>query len=193
MEGRTKQPCITSRNVETTLLKEERAQKDRETDAGIITDPQPNTKKQNCTCISACRIVVPVLNYLRTMPWRRMEKWRYSSNFLDLGTRWRWAVRFTPLPLYPPGKSPAVSIGQEAGWSPESVWTLWRREKSFNAGNRTQTVQPVARRYTDWAILIPSHILAVRLIQEYVFPSMSRRHNLTCSVFESLEWQIGFY
>jgi hypothetical protein len=31
-------------------------------------------------------------------------EWRYSSTFLDLDTRWRWVVSFTPLPLYPPGK-----------------------------------------------------------------------------------------
>jgi hypothetical protein len=27
-------------------------------------------------------------------------EWRYSSTFLDLGTRWRWVVGFTPLPPY---------------------------------------------------------------------------------------------
>jgi len=25
-----------------------------------------------------------------------------------------------------PGKDPSVSIGQEAGWTPESIWTRWR-------------------------------------------------------------------
>jgi hypothetical protein len=28
-------------------------------------------------------------------------EWRYSATFLDLGTRWRWIVSFTPRPLYP--------------------------------------------------------------------------------------------
>jgi hypothetical protein len=40
------------------------------------------------------------------MPWREMGKWKYSSTFLGLGTRWRWVVSFTTLPLYPWGKSP---------------------------------------------------------------------------------------
>jgi hypothetical protein len=43
------------------------------------------------------------------------------------------------------------------GWvGPELVWMLWRREKSCTAGNWTQDIQPVARHYTDWAILTPN-------------------------------------
>jgi hypothetical protein len=38
----------------------------------------------------------------------------------------------------PPGKEPLVSIGQEAGWTPEPFWTRWWREKfPAPAGNRT--------------------------------------------------------
>jgi hypothetical protein len=39
---------------------------------------------------------------------------------------------------------PPVPIGWEAGWAPESVWTLWRKEKSCTAGNQTQAIQPIA-------------------------------------------------
>jgi hypothetical protein len=49
----------------------------------------------------------------------------------------------------PPGEEPPVTIGQEAGWAQEPVWTLWRREKSCSAGNRRPVVHPVARRYAD--------------------------------------------
>jgi hypothetical protein len=50
----------------------------------------------------------------------------------------------------PPGKGPSVPTVQEAGWAPEPVWKLWRREKSLAlAGNQIPAVHPVARRYTD--------------------------------------------
>jgi hypothetical protein len=48
-----------------------------------------------------------------------------------------------------PGKEPPVPIGYEAGSAPEPVWTLWGKEKSCTAGNRTRDVQPVAYRCTD--------------------------------------------
>jgi hypothetical protein len=51
--------------------------------------------------------------------------------------------------LHAPAHLNQVPIGQEAGWAQESVWMLWRTEKSYTAGNRAQAVQPVARRYTD--------------------------------------------
>jgi hypothetical protein len=40
-----------------------------------------------------------------------MGEWRYSSTILDLGTRWRLVVSFTPMPLYPLGYSPPLPIG----------------------------------------------------------------------------------
>jgi hypothetical protein len=45
-------------------------------------------------------------------------------------------VSFTLRPLFPPGKEPPVPIGQEVGWVPKPIWTLWTREKSLaSAGN----------------------------------------------------------
>jgi hypothetical protein len=49
------------------------------------------------------------------MQWRHMGKWRYGSTILDLGTRWRWVVSFTPLPLYTRGKSPRYPLDWEQG------------------------------------------------------------------------------
>jgi hypothetical protein len=47
-------------------------------------------------------------------------------------------------------KESHVPTAYEAGWDPEPVRILWSREKSLApALNRTPTVQPVARCYTD--------------------------------------------
>ena len=56
--------------------------------------------------------------------------------------------RHAPAALYPPGENP-VPVVQEAGWAPGPVWT--------GVGNLAppgfdpRTVQPVAKRYTDYA------------------------------------------
>jgi hypothetical protein len=44
-----------------------------------------------------------------------MEKWKYISTVLDLGTRQRRVVSFTPRPLYPWGKSPRYPLGRRLG------------------------------------------------------------------------------
>jgi hypothetical protein len=38
-----------------------------------------------------------------------------DPHFLDLGTSCRWVVSFTPLPLYPCGKSPRYSLDRRLG------------------------------------------------------------------------------
>jgi hypothetical protein len=40
--------------------------------------------------------IVPVLKYLNTMPWIYKCEWTYSYAIIDLGTRWRRVVSFTP-------------------------------------------------------------------------------------------------
>jgi hypothetical protein len=52
-------------------------------------------------------------------------------------------VRFTPLPLYPLGKSPLYTLDRRLG-GPQNLSGRSGEEK-----NRTQTVQLVAPRYTD--------------------------------------------
>jgi hypothetical protein len=77
----------------------------------------------------------------RTLHIHHCENIKYST-ILDLGTRWRWVVSFTLRSYYSP-----VSIGQETGWAPEPVSTIWKREKSLApAESLTPAVQPVARR-----------------------------------------------
>jgi hypothetical protein len=50
---------------------------------------------------------------------------------------------------FPPGNEPPTPIGQEAGWVPETVWTLWRKQFLSPAGNRILVVQAPAHHYTD--------------------------------------------
>jgi hypothetical protein len=40
---------------------------------------------------------------------------KYSSIFLDLGTRWRWVVSFKHHPLYPRGKSRRYPLYRRLG------------------------------------------------------------------------------
>jgi hypothetical protein len=50
---------------------------------------------------------------------------------LDLGTRWRWVVSYTPRPLYPQGKNTWYLV-------PEPVWARWWREQfPIPTGTRT--------------------------------------------------------
>jgi hypothetical protein len=57
--------------------------------------------------------VVPVLNQLNTMPWRRVWEWMYRSMFS--WPRHRLAVSFTPLPLFPRGKSTRYPLDRSLG------------------------------------------------------------------------------
>jgi hypothetical protein len=59
------------------------------------------------------------------MSWRHIGGWRYSSTILDLSTRWRWVVSFTPLPLYPRGNSPRYPLDRRVGGRK----VIWTREK----------------------------------------------------------------
>jgi hypothetical protein len=54
---------------------------------------------------------------------------------------------------FTPGKEP-VPIVQEAGWAPELVWI--GEEKLTPPGFDPRTFQPVASRYTDYAIPAPT-------------------------------------
>jgi hypothetical protein len=52
------------------------------------------------------------------------ETYRQSRSIVSL------ILNFTPRPCYP-RKRTLVPIKQVAGWAPELVWTIWRKEKFF--------------------------------------------------------------
>jgi hypothetical protein len=59
---------------------------------------------------------------------------------------------------FTPEKEPSVPIVQEVGWTPETLWTTWRRKNSWphrDSNSDPLGVEPVGSRYTDWAI--PAH------------------------------------
>ena len=67
--------------------------------------------------------------------------------FHDRGTRRGWVVSSTPQSNFTLGKE-RVPILQEVGWAPGRSG---RVENLVPTGIRSRTVQPVVRRYTDWA------------------------------------------
>jgi hypothetical protein len=65
---------------------------------------------------------VPVLNWVSTVPWRRVGEWRYSCTIPDLGTRWRWVVSLTRWRLYHCGKSPWYPLNRTLGGPQSRFW-----------------------------------------------------------------------
>jgi hypothetical protein len=80
-----------------------------------------------------------------------------APRILDLGTRWKWVVSFTPRPLYTQGNSPGTHwIG---GWvGPRAVLDAVVKRKipspRRESKPRTPVVQPVAQRYAGSNIWI---------------------------------------
>jgi hypothetical protein len=73
-----------------------------------------------------------------------------DPHFLDLGTSWRLVVNFTPRPLYPRGKSPRYPLDRRLR-GPQSRSGRFGEEKILDPTG-IRIVQPVASRYTDYAI-----------------------------------------
>jgi hypothetical protein len=73
-----------------------------------------------------------------------MWKWRYRSTILDLGTRWRWVVRFTTRPLYSREKSLSYPLDRRLSGPQSRSAGCGEEINSSSAGTRTPAVQPVA-------------------------------------------------
>jgi hypothetical protein len=86
------------------------------------------------------------------MPWWHVGEWRYSSKLLTSpldGGEWSASCpsHFTLMERAP-------CTHWTGGWvGPKLIWMLWCREKPLGpARNQTLASQPVACRYTMWAI-----------------------------------------
>jgi hypothetical protein len=75
-----------------------------------------------------------------------MEEWTYSFSILNLSTKWRWQVSFTPQPLFlrlsiirnPPDRRLGGPRNRSGRSGEEKKYCPYRKS--------------TARRYTDWAI-----------------------------------------
>jgi hypothetical protein len=74
---------------------------------------------------------------------------------LNIGTRWRWVVSFTPRPIYSRGKSSWYPLQWRLGGSPEPVWTWWEKSRIL-PGMKPQPPSP-------W----PSHCTELPSYQSY--------------------------
>jgi hypothetical protein len=79
-----------------------------------------------------------------------------TPHILDICTRLRWVVSFTPRPLYSQGKGPWCPLDKRLG-GPQSRSGRGGKKKNSQprreSNPRTPIVQPVAQRCTDWAIM----------------------------------------
>ena len=64
----------------------------------------------------------------------------------------RGVVKADPRPLYLRDTDPVPSV-QETGWASGTVWTCVENLAPPPPGFDIRSVQPVASRYTDWAIV----------------------------------------
>jgi hypothetical protein len=101
-----------------------------------------------------------------------MVEWRYSSIFLDLDTRWKWVVSFSP------HGERAPCTHWVGGWLGPRVGldAVEKGNISYTDVNGTRAVQPVARYYTDWAIATHGWYLFCM----YSGGQCVRSTNLTC-------------
>jgi hypothetical protein len=82
------------------------------------------------------------------MPWRYVVEWRYSFTILDLGTRLRLMVSFTPRQLYSRRNCPLYPMDMRLD-GPQDWSGRWEEKNLAPVGMRTPVVQPIARRYID--------------------------------------------
>jgi hypothetical protein len=86
-----------------------------------------------------------------------MGEWRYSSTFLDIGTRWRygdeWSAsrpyRFIPAEIAPGTHRVGAWVGPKFGLDD------MKKRKILQFRQSNPGLQPVARHYTDRAIQTP--------------------------------------
>jgi hypothetical protein len=109
--------------------------------------PFGRTDRQTWRFLQFCERAEKVKLSVRT-PWRHMGSGGVAPRIINVRTKWRPVVSFTPRPPYLWGKSSRLPIEYEAAWAPELVWTFRRRGESLApesvAGCRENGNEPVA-------------------------------------------------
>jgi hypothetical protein len=85
-------------------------------------------------------------------------EWMYRSAFSWPRHYLEGSGQFHAPTALPQGKKPPVPIGYEVAWTPEAIRTTGRSENSYphqDLNSDPSVVQPVASRYTDYAIPAP--------------------------------------
>jgi hypothetical protein len=85
-----------------------------------------------------------------------------DPRILDLGTRWRWVVNFTPRPLYPKGKSPWYPSDRRLGkphsrsgrGGEEKISSPCRVSNPRSSNRRARTQSPYQLSYPGSTIII---------------------------------------
>jgi hypothetical protein len=110
------------------------------------------------------------------MPWRHMGEWRYSSTILHLDNRWRWVVSFTLLLLYTRVPSPRYPLDMRLGGTQNRSGRCGEEKTLTPTENRAPAVQPLARRFVDWAIPTPLKMYTKYNIKVNQMPSQKWIH-----------------
>jgi hypothetical protein len=92
-----------------------------------------------------------------------------APRILDLCTRWRWVVSFTPRPLYPQGKSPWYPLDKRLGGA---------QNRSGHGGEEKNSQPPAGTRTPDhparslalyhWAIPAPRYEIFIFLFMNCI-------------------------
>jgi hypothetical protein len=108
-----------------------------------------HTQKTCFCCVLVEDKCVPVLFLIEH---HAMEAYWGSESIapriIDLGTRWRWVVSFTPRPFYPQGKSPFYPLDRRLGGPQTRPRCGGEKNSQPLSGLEPPYIQPVAQRYT---------------------------------------------
>jgi hypothetical protein len=79
-----------------------------------------------------------------------------APRILDIGTRWRWVVSFTPRLFYRQGKSPWYPLDRKlSGTQSRSGRGGEEKNSQLLPGLEPPIIQPVAQRYTTELFRLP--------------------------------------